>query len=377
VLLVLASARLEGGPVIPTPQLFFKTVSETDLSQQYPNRPGLSNNVTEVKKYLSSDSPYAMRLSTSTENSISRQLAAQGESTNLHSHINFSSNQFLVEELDCPPNSYSLNVWQPVNSQAKIRSDGFFDGKYYVMMPGGRLSEMEFGDLDAFKKACIDAMQIVQPPSTHNSILEGGCVDFRQFARFQNLGHEGVIPNSFVFSNNDFVCLGVRGDHMSGSIHANSAGLVDKISYKSSEHYGSRVFFLRYEEKFADGTWYPSRIVDTTEKDTGRYGVRAIHTVHNVYTEEGGALRIPGTIAELYATNITKQFEWTKNMAYEAVGTQLVARPTLVQRRSEVSPRTRSLWGGFFVGSSLISLLTVIYFAHKNKNKCNCSGRFN
>ena len=273
--------------------------------------------------------------------------------TNLHSHINFSSSQFLVEELNCPPSSYPLNVWQPVNNEAKIRSDGFFDGKYFVMMPRGELSEMEFDNLDAFKKACIDTMQKPQSPSTHNGILEQACVDFRQFARFQNLGHEGVVPNSFTFSNKDFVCLGVRGDHISGSIHTSAAGLVDKISYKSSEHYGSRVFVLFYETQFTNCTWYPSRIVDATEKEKGRYSVRAIHTVHNVYAEEKGALSIPNTTSELYGTNAARLFEWSNNMVYEAIGTQLVARPTLVKRLSEVSSRTRNLFGVFLIGRRL------------------------
>jgi hypothetical protein len=180
---------------LPT-SMVLETVTESNLLQQYPDRPDLSNNVTEINKYLSSDSPYSMRLSTSTETAVSRALIAQQMSnTNLHFHINFSSTQFLVEELDCLPNSYRLDVWQPVNNEAKIRSDGFFDGKYFVMMPGGKLSEMEFDSLDAFKKACIDAMQNLKPPSTHNGLLEQAGVDFRQFARFQNLGHEGVVPN--------------------------------------------------------------------------------------------------------------------------------------------------------------------------------------
>jgi hypothetical protein len=375
-LLVLAVRRIQAQLPFRLPtSMVLETVTESNLLQQYPDRPELSNNVTEIKKYLSSDSPYSMRLSTSTETAISRQMAVQqikqfgAANTNLHFHINFSSTQFLVEELNCPPNSYPLNVWQPVNNEAKIRSDGFFDGKYFVMMPGGKLSEMEFGNLDAFKKACIDAMQNPQPPSTHNGLLEQACVDFRQFARFQNLGHEGIVPNSFTFSGNDFVCLGVRGDHISGSIHANAAGLVDEISYKSSEHYGPRVFLLFYETLFTNCTWYPSRIVDATKQGEDRYAVRQIHTVYNVYAEEKGALAIPNTTAELYGTNVARQFEWSNNMAYEAIGTQLVARPTLVERHSEISPRARNLFGAFFIGFTLISLVAIIYFSRKNKNK--------
>lgn len=375
-LLALTATRVQAQLPFRLPtSMVLETVTESNLLQQYPDRTELSNNVTEIKKYLSSDSPYSMRLSTRTETAISRQMAAQQikqsgtANTNLHFHINFSSSQFLVEELNCPPNSYPLNVWQPVNNEAKIRSDGFFDRKYFVMMPRGELSEMEFDSLNAFKKACIDAMQNPHPPSTHNGLLEQGGVDFRQFARFQNLGHEGVVPNSFTFSNNDFVCLGVRGDHISGSIHTNAAGLVDEIFYKSSEHYGSRDILLFYETLFTNCTWYPSRIVDTTKQADNIYDVKSIHTVYNVYAEEKGALAIPNTTTELYSTNIARIFEWSNNMAYEFVGTQLVARPTLVQRPSEVSPRTKSLFGGFFMGSSLISLVVVIYFSRKKTNK--------
>ncbi len=376
-LLGLTIARLQAQLPFQLPtSMVIETVTESNLLQQYPDRPELSDNVTEIKKYLSSDSPYSMRLSTSTETAISRQMVAQQikqsgtANTNLHFHINFSSSQFLVEELNCPPNSYPLNVWQPVNNEAKIRSDGFFDGKYFVMMRGGKLSEMEFDNLDAFKKACIDAMQNPQPPSTHNGLLEQAGVDFRQFARFQNLGHEGVIPNSFTFSGNDFVCLGVRGDHISGSIHTNMTGVVDEIYYKSSEHYGPRVFLLFYETLFTNCTWYPSRIMDATKQGGNLYAVKSIHIVHNVYAQEKGALAIPNTSAELYDTNVARQFEWSNNnMAYETVGTQLVARPTLVQRHSEVSPRTRNLFGDFFIASSLILLVAIIYFSRRNKNK--------
>jgi hypothetical protein len=358
---------------LPT-SMVLETVTESNLLQQYPDQPELLNNVTEIKKYLSSNSPYSMRLSTSTETAISRELAKQHikqfdtANTNLHFHINFSSTQFLVEELNCPPNSYHLNVWQPVNKEAKIRSDGFFDGKYFVMMPGGQLEEMAFDSLDTFKKVCIDSMQNPQPLSTHNCLLEQAGVDFRQFARFQNLGHEGVIPNSFTFRNNDFVCLGMRGDHISGSIHTNATGLVDKISYKSSEHYGSRIFLLFYDKLFANCTWYPSRIVDARQEGD-RYSVRSIHAVYNVYAEEKGALAIPNTTAELYGTNVARTFEWSNNMAYETVGTQLVARPTLTQRRSEFSPRARNLFGVFFIGFSAISLIAIICFSRRKKNK--------
>jgi hypothetical protein len=181
------------------------------------------------------------------------------------------------------------------------------------------------------------------------------------------LGDEGVVPNSFTFSGNDFVCLGVRGDYISGSIHTNAAGLVDKISYKSSENYGSRDFLLFYETLFTNCRWYPSRIVDATVKGNDSYSVIAIHTVHNVFAKEEGALSIPSTTAELYDTNIARRFEWSNNMAYESIGTQLVARPTMVERHSGVSPRTRNLFGDFFIGSSLISLVAVIYFSRKNK----------
>jgi hypothetical protein len=99
------------------------------------------------------------------------------------------------------------------------------------------------------------------------------------------------------------------------------------------------------------------------------YSVRSIHTVYNVYAEEKGALAIPNTTAELYGTNVARTFEWSNNMAYESVGTQLVARPTLTQRRSEFSPRTRNLLGVFFIGFSAISLVAVLYFSRRNKNK--------
>jgi hypothetical protein len=368
----LAVTRLQAQLPFPIPPEFFETVSESNLLQQYTDRPDLSNNITEIKKYLSANSPYSMRLSTSTETSMSRQIAKQqikqfgAANTNLHFHINFSANQFLVEELNCPPNSYPLNVWQPVNNKAKIRSDGFFDGKYFVMMPRGELSEMEFQSLDAFKKACIDAMQNPQAPS-HNGLLGQACVDFRQFVRFENLGHEGVVPNSYTFTGDDFVCRGMRGDHVSGSIHTNAAGLVDEISYKSSEHYGARVFLLFYETLFTNCSWYPSRIVDATKRGDNLYAVRAIHTVYNVFAEEKSALAIPNTAAELYGTNVARQFEWSNGMAYESIGTQLVARPTLVQRLSEVSPRTRNLFGISFIGSSLIFLAVIVYLSRNNK----------
>ena len=87
----------------------------------------------------------------------------------------------------------------------------------------------------------------------------------------------------------------------------------------------------------------------------------------DVYAEEKGALSIPNTTAELYGANVARQFEWSNNMAYEAIGTQLVARPTLVKRLSEVSPRTRILFGVFLIGSSLISLVAAIYFSRKKK----------
>jgi len=373
-LLGLTVNKLHAQLPFPIPPQYFETLSESNLIRQYPDRSDLSNNVAEIKKYLSSDTAYSMRLSTSTENAVSRQTVAYQTKkfgatyvSHLHSHINFSSSQFLVEELNCSPNSYPLNVWQPVNNEDKIRSDGFFDGKYFVMMPGGKLSEMEFDNLEAFKKACIAAMQNLQPPSTHNAVLERACIDFREFARFHNLGHEGVIPNSFVFDNNHFACLGVRGDHLSGSISTNAAGLVDKISYASSEHYGSRIFFLFYETRFTNCPWYPSRIVDARQQASDSYSVQAVHTVHNVYAEEGEVLSIPNTTAELYGANINRRFEFSNDMAYEAVGTQLVARPTLVQRRSEVSSATRNTIGGLFMGSSVVSLLVVIYFFRNKK----------
>jgi hypothetical protein len=108
--------------------------------------------------------------------------------------------------------------------------------------------------------------------------------------------------------------------------------------------------------------------VDATKQASDSYSVRAVHTVHNVYAEEGKVLSIPNTTAELYGANINRRFEFSNNMAYEAVGTQLVARPTLVQRRSEVSSATRNTIGGLFMGSSVVSLLVVIYFFRNNKN---------
>ena len=105
--------------------------------------------------------------------------------------------------------------------------------------------------------------------------------------------------------------MGVRGgDQISGSIHTNSAGLVDEISYKASEHYGPRVFLMFYETLFTNCTWYPSRIVDAVEKGGGKYYVRSIHTVHNVYAKEKGDLSIPNTVAELYGTNVTRRFHF-------------------------------------------------------------------
>jgi hypothetical protein len=150
-------------------------------------------------------------------------------------------------------------------------------------------------------------------------------------------------------------------------------GLVDEISYKSSEHYGSRVFLLFYETLFTKCTWYPSRIVDATKQGYNLYAVESIHTAHNVYAEEKGALAIPNTTAELYGTNVTRLIEWSNKMAYESVGTQLVARPSMVERHlprvERHLPRTRNLVGVFFIGLSLISLVVIIYYSRKNKNK--------
>lgn len=288
-----------------------ETVTESNLLQQYPDRPGLSNNVTEIKKYLSSDSPYSMRLSVSTDNAISRALIPrhlrQSDTafTNMHYHINFSSSQFLIETLECPPNSYSLDAWEPVANTAKIRSDGFFEGKYFVMTPGGMLSQMEFGALKAFKRACIAEMKNNPlPTNAQNLVMEQAVVDFREFARLQNLGHEGVVPNSYVFAGNDFVCAGVRGDRISGFIHTNEKGLVDQIHYQASEHLGPRAILLFYDTRFPHGAWHPSRIVHAVKTGDNSYAVWQIHTIHDVYAVQGIASSIPMTSADLYGTNI-------------------------------------------------------------------------
>lgn len=355
---------------LAVPPEFFEKVSESNLSRQYPDRPDLSNNAREIKKFLSSNSPYSMRLSVSTESGGSRMYISQQTQlfgtaeTNLHYHINFSSSQFLVEELDCPPNSYPLNIWQPVNNEAKIRSDGFFDGKYYVMMPRGDLLEMEFDDLDAFKQACIAMRHSGLRPD--NTVLQQAAVDFGQYARFQNVGSEAIVPNSFTFTGNNFSCLGMRGDLISGSLYTNAAGLVDEISYKRSEHYGSRIIFLFYETLFTNCPWYPSRIVDASKQGNNLYGVRAIYTVHNVYAQEG-ALPIPNTTDELYNTNTERLFEFSNDMAYQLIGTQLVAQPSLVQRHPGPSPGKRNSLGFYLIGSVIVLAPLLIFFVRKNR----------
>lgn len=361
------------------PPMFMETVSYTNLLQKYPNQSGLSNNVELIKKYLSSKPGFSMRLSTTTETAASRAETAREIKqfgriifTNLHSHINFSSNQFLVEQLDCPPDSYSLQTWQPINNRAKVRSDELIDGKFYVMRPGGRLSSMEFGDLDAFKKACIDASsQPVTISSTHNDVLERATIDFRQYLRFQNLGHEGVVFNSYVFDGNNFTCLGIRGDHMAGTIYTNAAGLVDKITYGTSEHYGARIFLLFYEKKFANCIWYPTRIIDVSPKGDGLYSLRAIHTIYNAYGENSGVpLPLPATTPQLYGTNVSRMFFFSNGMDYEIQGTQVVARPALVKSFSkQIPPPVKGTFAVILVATSTASLVALIMFSSKSRKK--------
>jgi hypothetical protein len=286
----------------------------------------------------------------------------------MHFHINFSPSQFLVETLECPPDSYSLNIWDPVANESKIRSDSFIDGKYFVLMPGGVLSQMEFGSIDAFKKASMAFMKSGRPPETHNVLLEAGWDDFEESARFQNLGHEGVVPNSFVFSGDNFVCSDVRGINILGNIHTNEAGVVDMISYQANAHFGPRVFLLFYETVFTNGTWYPSRILDAVKRGDDLYAIRQIYTVHNVYADQGSSLPIPKTTAALYGPDTSPRFEWTSNMAYEITKTQMVALPSLVERNlAEGTTQKKYVLQTFFAVFSIISLAFVVYFSRKTK----------
>jgi hypothetical protein len=47
--------------------MVFETISKSNRSKQYPNRPDLLSNITEIKKHFSADSPSSMRLVTRME----------------------------------------------------------------------------------------------------------------------------------------------------------------------------------------------------------------------------------------------------------------------------------------------------------------------
>ena len=99
-----------------------EVVSAADLRQRYTGKTELTNNVDFIKDLLSGKRDFSIRIVLSTETSrsretISRQTRDYGKpiyANPPHFHINSSSSQFLVEELSCPPDSYSLNTWDPV-----------------------------------------------------------------------------------------------------------------------------------------------------------------------------------------------------------------------------------------------------------------------
>jgi hypothetical protein len=227
---------------------------------------------------------------------------------------------------------------------------------------------MEFGSIDAFKRAVMAFMHSGRLPETQNVLLEAGWNDFEESARFQNLGHEGVVPNSFVFSGDNFVCSDVRGINILGNIHTNEAGVVDMISYQANAHFGPRVFLLFYESAFTNGAWYPSRILDGVKRKAELYEIRQIHTIHNVYADQGATLSIPKTTADLYGTNTSQQFEWTSNMAYEITKTQRIARPLLLKRDfGGGTPQTKYVLQAFLITFAIISLAFVVYCSLKIK----------
>jgi len=378
-LAILVTALLFGGSKLlaqSMPPQYIETITISNLVDRYPTRLGLSNNLEIIKKYLSAESRHSIRLSTSTETAhskanIAKETKQYGQPifANLHSHINFGSNQFLVELLNCSPESYSLSSWQPVTNSAKIRSDELINGTFYVMKPKGKLSSMEFGDFNKFKEACIAAQKPLEITSSHNVVLERASIDFRQYARFQNLGHEGVIPNSYVFDGNSFTCFGMRGGNMNGKIHTNLSGLVDKITYESSQNYGLRVFLLFYEKTFTNCSWFPSRILDISPVDkNGKCSIRSVHTIYNVFCKNSDEpLPLPMTVSEFYGTNVSRVFFWSNGLNYEIQGSNVFAQSNLSQTFLTQRPRGgKSIFGLIFLSTSVVCLIAIIFFTQKN-----------
>ena len=64
-----AQAQIQAGSAGLQP---LQTSRIAEIEKQYPNVDGLSNNVVQIKRYLSSGQVYSMRLSTTTETSFSR-----------------------------------------------------------------------------------------------------------------------------------------------------------------------------------------------------------------------------------------------------------------------------------------------------------------
>lgn len=355
-----------------------ETVAMTNLLQEYQDNLFLSNNVLQIQEYLSGKKILAVRISLGTETSRSHMaLANQTKKYGKpiyanypHSHINFSQTQFLVEELVCSPNSYPLDIWDPVKASDKIRSDAFYDGKFYVLRPRGNLSFMEFGTFEDFKKACLEKMGQPAAPA-YNDVLDRATIDFRQYLRVKNLGNENIIQDSFTFSTNEFTCKGLNGDSISGYIKTNNLGLVKEIHYGATSHYGQRTFLLFYESFFTNCNWYPSRILDIKESD-GLYAVRIKYTIFNAYVENTDKLPIPESTTTLYGTNVVKTYMWSNAMPYELQDGQAIPRPSLIPKLLPIATTTlKRIFLAIILTTTVLPIGFWIYFcvSKKQKNK--------